>query len=570
MSRLNSFFRNRYAIFISAFLGCFFATLFVFLWIVQLSKASLIESLLSVVPKKPLHGVNILVVGIDESKFVQRSDTIIIVHLNQIKDRIGVLSIPRDTRVNIPTIGTSKINHAYAHGGIPTLQNTISQFLNIPIDYYIKIDLKGIQQIVDKLGGIPVYIPKRLRYHDYAGNLHIDFTKGHTIISGNDVGKYLRFRHDKEGDIGRIKRQQSFIKSMAKKILDSGNIFTSTKLLKNLIKHMETDLSAPQMLGFAKQFSAAFKYQQIKTGSIPGAVSLIEGISYWRPDIKGIDDMVDSVLFGFSPKDLIPHTLSSKRSISKDEHPWPIVHQASISSVPTSPKTTTPSAQDTPSKSSAIVLQNTGRVPSKKTQKIPPPSPVLAQASPPSSSELPAAAPSISQRPSNATNTTLRSSAATPAQRAHSSTSYIQTPDKKASRENRRKITLTELTRITEHANPKDIVAQLSAKKDMKIEVLNGYGESGMARIAAKLLKSAGFHIARYDNSGSYAYEKTMIVDWKDNLQNSIVLVDYLSIDPENIIVYDKPSKSLDVTIVLGKDWRDIIEKLKPNGRNGG
>ena len=76
-------------------------------------------------------------------------------------------------------------------------------------DVYVK-DGK-IQKIADDLGGVPVYIPKPMRYRDYAAGRHINLPAGIHHLSGDDVGAYLRFRHDREGDIGRIKRQQSFI-----------------------------------------------------------------------------------------------------------------------------------------------------------------------------------------------------------------------------------------------------------------------------------------------------------------------------------------------------------------------
>ena len=124
-----------------------------------LSRAYVLEFLIAIMPKTKLNGVNVLVMGIDNTKDVQRSDTIMVLHLDSDQNRIGVLSIPRDSRVSIPGVGLTKINHAYAYGGAPLLKRSVIEFLGIPIDYYIKINLEGVQNLVDDMGGINVDIP---------------------------------------------------------------------------------------------------------------------------------------------------------------------------------------------------------------------------------------------------------------------------------------------------------------------------------------------------------------------------------------------------------------------------
>ena len=100
----------------------------------------------------------------------------------------------------------------------------------------------------------------------------------------------------------------------------------------------------------------------------------------------------------------------------------------------------------------------------------------------------------------------------------------------------------------------------------MKVEVLNGLGIKGVAQDAASLLKDHGIQVARFGNAGSFSYDETLIVDWKGNIEKVIVLANLLKIDPERIIVYDRPSKPLDATLVLGKDWNSIVESLSKEG----
>ncbi|MDD4179967.1 MAG: LCP family protein, partial [Candidatus Margulisbacteria bacterium] len=115
---------------------------------------------------------NILVMGVDSAGGV-RSDTIMVLHVNPAKKEASVLSIPRDTIVTIPDRGLDKINHAFAYGGVDLSRRTIENFLNVSIPYYITIDLSGIQELIDKIGGIDVDVGKRMYYVDYAGYLSI-------------------------------------------------------------------------------------------------------------------------------------------------------------------------------------------------------------------------------------------------------------------------------------------------------------------------------------------------------------------------------------------------------------
>jgi len=111
-------------------------------------------------PRSSVSGLNILAFGIDDTAYSKRSDAIIVLHLDKDSNHIGALSIPRDTRVSIPGVGRTRINHAFSHGGVDLLKDSISQFLGVPINYYVKVDLSGVMKLVDVLGGVEIKIDK--------------------------------------------------------------------------------------------------------------------------------------------------------------------------------------------------------------------------------------------------------------------------------------------------------------------------------------------------------------------------------------------------------------------------
>ncbi len=228
--------------------------LFIFMVSAALSRVAILEFLLMLAPKDKLSGVNILVVGVDNTAKVQRADTIMVIHLDSDKNRIGVLSIPRDTRLQVPTVGWTKINHAYAYGGIRLLRETVTDFIRVPINYHIKVDLSGVEALIDQVGGVTVQVPKDLYYMDQAGDLYIDFKKGNQNLNGKQAVQYLRFRHDADADLGRIQRQQSFVQAFAKKILDSGKTSELPGMLNRMSRMVDTDMSARQIGGLALQF----------------------------------------------------------------------------------------------------------------------------------------------------------------------------------------------------------------------------------------------------------------------------------------------------------------------------
>ena len=220
-------------------------------------------------PSQTSGGMNVLVVGTDDVKGSKRSDVIAVVHFNEQEKKVRLLSVPRDTRVNIPDVGISKINHAYAHGGIKLLKQTVSEFLSIPIHKYFIVKADGVEQMINTIGGVKVMIKNDMVYDDFAGNLHIDFKAGEKVLDGNDTIKYLRYRNDSKGDIGRIARQYKAMTQLFDQVFNLKTLIITPKLLSLFNRSIKTDISIGQMSKWLNHFIENSSNVDFATYTIP-------------------------------------------------------------------------------------------------------------------------------------------------------------------------------------------------------------------------------------------------------------------------------------------------------------
>ena len=230
----------------------------------------------------------VIIMGVDErADDVGRSDTLMIATLDPDKNQAALLSVPRDTRVKIKGHGFDKINAAYAYGGRKLTQETIESLLNTHIDHYIKINVHGFTKIIDALGGIDIDVEKRMYYEDPwddDGGLYIDLQPGMQHMDGKTAITYVRYR-DEEGDIGRIKRQQNFMKAVMDKLVSPTIIPKLPAIVSAVSDSVETDMSVSEILSFLGTLQDA-KDNGLKSEMLPGKPVYIEGISYWVPDIS--------------------------------------------------------------------------------------------------------------------------------------------------------------------------------------------------------------------------------------------------------------------------------------------
>lgn len=261
--------------------------------------------------KKPRKGLNItsgivvpeeksaiMILGVDRrADDAGRSDTLMVATVDSEKKAAAILSIPRDTRVKIVGHGYDKINHAYAFGGHTLTRSTVEGLLGIPIDQYILIDTKAFPRIIDAMGGVDIYVEKRMYYEDPwddDGGLVIDLRKGMQHMDGKTAIQYVRYR-DEEGDIGRIARQQKFIKAVTEK-LTSFSIFPKIPdILEEVGAAVDTDLSVSQMIRLAGILKDA-REKGINTEMVPGTPAYIGDISYWLPDIVELRHTLADIL----------------------------------------------------------------------------------------------------------------------------------------------------------------------------------------------------------------------------------------------------------------------------------
>ncbi|ABY93502.1 LCP family protein [Thermoanaerobacter brockii subsp. lactiethylicus] len=220
-----------------------------------------------------------------------RTDTIMIFSIDLNDKVVKVLSIPRDTYVDIPGFHKDKINAAYVYGGMgekgyALSLKTISDFLGIDVPYYISIDMQTIPDIVDAIGGVPLDV--EVNMHSHGANLD----KGYQILDGQKAYQYLRWRYDPMGDINRIKRQQKFIIAFANQLKSKAKDVSTYINLYNTFKgKLYTNLNYEQILALiyaVKDISP----DSIEKFTVPGDFYDLNGISYWKPDMEKLNEVL--------------------------------------------------------------------------------------------------------------------------------------------------------------------------------------------------------------------------------------------------------------------------------------
>ena len=239
-----------------------------------------------------------MIMGVDErTDDVGRSDTLMVVTIDPAKNEAALLSIPRDTRVAIPRRGYDKINAAYAYGGEELTQATVEDFLGIRIDHYIIINTHAFQKIVDAIGGIDIDVEKRMYYEDPwddDGGLIIDLRPGMQHMDGKTAVTYVRYR-DEEGDIGRVRRQQKFMKACVDAVTTPAIIPRLPGIISGVLDSVRTDLSLRQILEFLGTLKEA-QVHGLRTEMVPGRPLYINEVSYWIPDMSELRrGMADSL-----------------------------------------------------------------------------------------------------------------------------------------------------------------------------------------------------------------------------------------------------------------------------------
>lgn len=221
----------------------------------------------------------ILVSGVDDDN--GGSDTNILVRFDATGKRIDLVSLPRDTLLD-HTWYSNKLNFAYAKGGISLLQSEVSNLLGVPVDFYVRVDLKGFIRLVDEIDGVDFDVPINMDYDDPIQDLHIHFSKGMQHLNGQQAMEVVRFRHNNDGtgygteDIGRIGTQQKFLKTVAKKLLDVGNVDKLPALVDIFNTYVKTDLTVSNLIWLGTQ-ALDIGMDNLYFHTLPG-----DGTGYYR------------------------------------------------------------------------------------------------------------------------------------------------------------------------------------------------------------------------------------------------------------------------------------------------
>lgn len=242
----------------------------------------------------PIDKVNIMVLGVDRrNEDIGRSDTLFVVTADPKASQLSILSVPRDTRVMIPEHGYDKINHAYSLGGHALTEKTVEKLLNMPIDHYVLIDFKAFYKIIDALGGIDIYVDERMYYEDPwddGGGLVIDIKPGLQHMDGKTAIQYVRYR-GKTGDIGRIERQQKFLKAVMDRVSSPAVLMKIPAVISQVSEAVETDLSMGDMFSLATMFKEA-KDNGMRAYMVPGEPVYINNINYWMPNVEALREQM--------------------------------------------------------------------------------------------------------------------------------------------------------------------------------------------------------------------------------------------------------------------------------------
>jgi len=254
------------------------------------SRFALLEAFLTMMSTSPfINETNILVVGLDNVEGSHRTDTIMVLHVSPSDKKLYVVAIPRDTILEVPGVGLTKINHAYAFGGINLTRKALQKFFGINIPFTVAINIDGLAKVIDTLGGLTINVEKRMYYVDYAGGLYVDLYPGLQHLNGRQALGYVRFRHDTTGDIGRILRQQKFMRALASKIVAKKDVLSAPRVITSLLSNINTNMGVRQILGLSLSMRQSFDIGNIEMTSVPGEPIMINKVFYMRPNVAEVD-----------------------------------------------------------------------------------------------------------------------------------------------------------------------------------------------------------------------------------------------------------------------------------------
>ena len=250
--------------------------------------------------------INVLVVGVSEDIDVELADTIMVCSYNPQNQDAFVLSIPRDTFVGKnknKAKGSDKINSKYKKG-IEKIKEYVEEITDLQIDKYVVVKTSMLIDIVDSIGGINFDVPINMNYDDPSQNLHIHLKKGLQEINGEKAEQLLRFRHNNDGstypsdygnnDLGRMRTQREFIKTVIKQTIDIKNIFKIKDLVDVVFSKLETNMKKDEIISYIPH-ALNFEMQNLKMEQLPGEAKKCNGVWIYLHDEDKTEQLIEQL-----------------------------------------------------------------------------------------------------------------------------------------------------------------------------------------------------------------------------------------------------------------------------------
>ncbi|HZK44070.1 MAG TPA: LCP family protein [Syntrophomonadaceae bacterium] len=244
---------------------------------------------------------NILVLGVDarpgETK--SRSDTMMLVSVDPKLEKAVIISIPRDTKVNMKGAGFDKICAANVVGGPEYAVKAVENLMKVKVDHFVEMDFNGFKEVVDTLGGVNINVPERM----YKPSEDINLKPGQQKLNGRDALAFVRYRDYINGDIDRTAAQQVFMHALGGEVLQAKTITKLPKLVKQINKHVNTNMGITDMLKMAS-WAPSFTKDSIITQTLPGTFydqrdqNGVLTASYWLADKSSMDGLIENLMAG--------------------------------------------------------------------------------------------------------------------------------------------------------------------------------------------------------------------------------------------------------------------------------
>jgi LCP family protein required for cell wall assembly len=235
----------------------------------------------------PFGGQRAVLLGSDaRAGEASRSDTIVVT-----KAGGGMLAVPRDTLVDIPGVGKDKINAAFASGGPELTVETLENLTGVQINDYVVVHFGGVEEIVDALGGITLELDNPIRVGIDGRRVYIP--AGTHKLDGLEALAYVRYRGGPTADIGRIGRQQKFLRELARESTSLAKLPRLPATARATWRNIDTNMNPLE----AVRFAVRTRLSGIEEAKLyPGTPQYIEGISYWVPDKGAGQRVVDQTV----------------------------------------------------------------------------------------------------------------------------------------------------------------------------------------------------------------------------------------------------------------------------------